>query len=414
MSEFMESYGEKLKRARTEKKYSLEQAAQETHISKRFIEAMEEENTSVFPAETYLLGFLRNYSEYLSINADEIITLYKNIKIQEQPIPMDELLHGKSNPVPVLLILIIIAGAALLGFGGFFAFQYFTNQQSTETARADTPDTESTEEQTSTTAIQDRKGEEFDFTGGVMSQPFSINDSININFENRIYRITVSDIADKATITLPDKTIKLNLLDPYNLDVNNDTESDIELVLTDIDSINNEKRVIMRITEIGTLAINIDEQLALQNQDEEDQETTEDIEETTEDTEQNESSENQETETTHDNVITTDTNRQIVLNSSRIKSFTLNVNFTGNCFVRYIVDGKNRSEHFYQKNDPSLVIDTARSSIRLSLSNAGAVDADIDGTQLSLGGQGQVATTQIEWIKNPNSGDYELVVFSVD
>jgi hypothetical protein len=107
-------------------------------------------------------------------------------------------------------------------------------------------------------------------------------------------------------------------------------------------------------------------------------------------------------------------NGQIVLNSSRIKTFTLNMSFTGNCFIRYSIDGNNRIEHFYQKNDPALVIDTARNSISLWISNAGAVEAVIDGTKIALGNQGQVTTKQIEWIKNTESGDYELTVISVE
>lgn len=411
----MESYGEKLKQARLDKNYSLEQAAQETHISKRFIEAMEEEKSSIFPAETYLLGFLRNYSEYLGINADEIITLYKNIKIQEQPIPMDELLHGKSNPLPVILIIAIIAGAAVLGFGGFFIYNYFSTLQVTEVAETN----DSTEAELTSTPEENRKGEEFEFSGGVLSQPFSINDSIDIRFNNKSYKITVSDITDKAIISLPDKTIQLNLLDPYNLDVNKDSESDIELVLTDIDTIDDRHRVIMRISEIGTMAINIEEQLAALDENAENTENPENTTDSTETIENTETTETNETESTEEpapenTVIIAEGNNRVILNSSRTKSFTLNVNFIGNCFVRYTIDNKNRSEHFYQKNDQSLVIDTARESIKLSLSNAGAVQADIDGIQVALGRQGQVITKQIEWIKNSESGDYELVISSVD
>ena len=409
----MESYGEKLKQVRIEKNYSLEQVAQETHISKRFIVAMEEENSSIFPAETYLMGFLRNYSDYLGLNADEIITLYKNIKIQEQPLPMDELLYSKSNSGSFLLIPAIIIGVAVLVFGGYFVFSYFTGLQETQIAEAENIEQENVTNDTEYT----RQGEDFYFDGGVLTQPFRINDTINISFKNALYKITITDIAEKATILLPDKTIQLNLFDPYNIDVNKDSESDIELVLTDIDKIDNQQRVIMRITEIGTLAINIEQRLlAMQDEENiEDELITDDTnstDEVAEDTENNTETPD-ETENTAP-LFTESRNGQIVLNSSRIKTFTLNMSFTGNCFIRYSIDGNNRIEHFYQKNDPALVIDTARNSISLWISNAGAVEAVIDGTKLALGNQGQVTTKQIEWIKNTESGDYELTVISVE
>jgi transcriptional regulator with XRE-family HTH domain len=96
----MESIGQKLKAARDEKGISLDQVARDTHIAKRFISSLEEENFDVFPGDTYILGFIRNYADYLGLDAAELITRYKNLKIQEQPAPIEELLERKT-PKPV-------------------------------------------------------------------------------------------------------------------------------------------------------------------------------------------------------------------------------------------------------------------------------------------------------------------------
>ena len=61
----MESYGELLRKAREEKNLDLNKIAREISIEKRYLEGLETENTSVFPGEAYLTGFLRNYSAYL-------------------------------------------------------------------------------------------------------------------------------------------------------------------------------------------------------------------------------------------------------------------------------------------------------------------------------------------------------------
>ncbi len=83
----MESIGEKLRLARERNSLTIDQVARETHVAKRFLKALEDEDFSAFPGETYAMGFLRNYSEYLGLNPEELVGIYRNIKIQEQPLP---------------------------------------------------------------------------------------------------------------------------------------------------------------------------------------------------------------------------------------------------------------------------------------------------------------------------------------
>ena len=119
----MESIADKLRTAREEKGYSLEQVARDTHIAKRYISAMESDDFSVFPAETYAIGFLKNYSSYLGLNPNDVVNLYRNIKLQEQPAPMDELLDKRRGPGVLIMILIgfaivVLVVAGLLLFTG--------------------------------------------------------------------------------------------------------------------------------------------------------------------------------------------------------------------------------------------------------------------------------------------------------
>ena len=51
----MESIGEKLRQTRESKGYTIEQIARDTHIAKRFLEALEDEDFSVFPGDLYLV-----------------------------------------------------------------------------------------------------------------------------------------------------------------------------------------------------------------------------------------------------------------------------------------------------------------------------------------------------------------------
>ena len=113
----MESIAEKLRTAREEKGYSLEQVARDTHIAKRYISAMESEDFSVFPGETYAVGFLKNYSTYLGLNPNEVVNLYRNIKLQEQPAPMDELLDKRRRPGALTLVLLTVIVIVLIAAG---------------------------------------------------------------------------------------------------------------------------------------------------------------------------------------------------------------------------------------------------------------------------------------------------------
>ncbi len=92
----MESLGEKLKTARNEKGLSIDQISRDTNISIRYLEALESENFSIFPGEPYLIGFIKNYGAYLDLDIQKLISLYRALKIQEQPIPVEQLL--KSPP----------------------------------------------------------------------------------------------------------------------------------------------------------------------------------------------------------------------------------------------------------------------------------------------------------------------------
>ena len=64
-----------LRAARLKRGQSLEAVAQQTRISKRFLEALEENRFEQFPAVVYLRGFLKGYCEHLDVNFDEIWAL---------------------------------------------------------------------------------------------------------------------------------------------------------------------------------------------------------------------------------------------------------------------------------------------------------------------------------------------------
>ena len=95
----MESIGEKLRQAREAKKLTYKDVSVETNLAPTFIEALEKEDFEKFPSETYILGFLRNYAEFLKLDPEEMIQLYKGYKIGESATPLEELTRPTTSPV---------------------------------------------------------------------------------------------------------------------------------------------------------------------------------------------------------------------------------------------------------------------------------------------------------------------------
>lgn len=95
----MASIGEKLSSAREARKLTRKEVSKETNIPSRYIEALEEEDFDKLPSETYVIGFLRSYAEYLKVDAEEIIQAYKGFKIGESATPLEELTRPTRSPV---------------------------------------------------------------------------------------------------------------------------------------------------------------------------------------------------------------------------------------------------------------------------------------------------------------------------
>jgi transcriptional regulator with XRE-family HTH domain len=85
-----------LREAREARKLSIKDVARETNITPRYIEALENEDYSQFPGETYALGFLRNYSDFLALDTEHLVNLYRGHQIDLSEAPLKELTRSTS------------------------------------------------------------------------------------------------------------------------------------------------------------------------------------------------------------------------------------------------------------------------------------------------------------------------------
>jgi len=93
------SIGDRLRGAREAKKLTYKDVSKDTNMTPRYIEALENEEFEKFPGETYVIGFLRTYAEYLKLDSEEIIHAYKGYTIGESATPLEELTRPTRTPV---------------------------------------------------------------------------------------------------------------------------------------------------------------------------------------------------------------------------------------------------------------------------------------------------------------------------
>lgn len=90
--------GQILREAREDKKLSVKDVAKETNIAAKYIIALETEDYSQFPAETFALGFLKNYASYLKLDTAMLLNLYRGEQIEESQAPLEELTRPTTTP----------------------------------------------------------------------------------------------------------------------------------------------------------------------------------------------------------------------------------------------------------------------------------------------------------------------------
>lgn len=72
-----EDLGALLRSAREDQCLTLMEAAAKTHIKEHHLKAIEALDASALPARPYAIGFVRAYAEFLDLDADDVVALFK-------------------------------------------------------------------------------------------------------------------------------------------------------------------------------------------------------------------------------------------------------------------------------------------------------------------------------------------------
>jgi len=362
----VESLGNKLKTAREAKGLSYDYISRETNISGRYLESLEKEDFSCFPGEPYVLGFLKIYGEYLGLNPDELQSLYHSLKLQEQPIPVEQLLRNPS-PAPKIFMGIAIA-IAIVGLitGGYFIFSRIPKRN---TAPSDTG----------------RRASEYALNTDFLERRFYPGDSILVSNGSDTYKLVFTSLSDTVTITTPRGPVMLDLGQEVTVDLNNDGVVDLRIITADFVKNDSLSGALLRFEKTGL------SQMAAVSEPEApliipgtEQETA-----------------------------------AVIFSSPNAYPFTLQAVFQGYCLFRYEIlferDRPGRNEQYYQRSEEINI--TAQNGIRLGISNAQAVKLQVIGggrtVALETGGAGEVVAADLRWVRDEDNR-YRLVLIRLD
>ncbi|GHU24715.1 transcriptional regulator [Spirochaetia bacterium] len=362
----MESLGEKLKNARKAKGYTYEQVSRETHISCIYLEAFETEDFSCFPGESYLQGFLRTYGEYLGLDVPDLLSSYRALKIERQPVPVDVLI-GQHRPAPAKIVVWILA--AVMTVSIIIAGVYIYKKQ---------PEPEAP-------LIEVLAPASYPLTLGSMDQRLVAGESVIVQDGSDRYTVELAEIADMVSIRVPGGEIfQMDREQEVKVDMNGDGFE--ELSITVLDFIENDP-------EEGVLFhFELSEQPV---------------------------QENTVGSAGPDLPPPVRSAEQLVLFSGpNPYPFTLQIQFQGPCMFRWDIlaeAGRGRQEQYFQRGSEISI--QAQNGVRLWASNAGTTKIQVIGggrnNTVELGSAGEVGVSDIRWIRGAPT-QYQLVVAKLD
>ena len=119
----MRTVGEILKKARLEKKLTLEEIVERTKLIKKYLSALEENHYQDLPSAAYTQGFIKNYSQILDLKAQSLLAIFRR-DYKEKTKPAFGFAHSNGFWWTPRLTFISLLVLGLLFFFGYLFWQY--------------------------------------------------------------------------------------------------------------------------------------------------------------------------------------------------------------------------------------------------------------------------------------------------
>ena len=363
----MVSYGEMLRTAREEKGLDLNKISVEIAIERRYLEGLENEDSSIFPGEAYFVGFLKNYANYLELDSDRLLTLYHNKKIQEAPPPKE--LYSKNHSkkfVVAMVTLGTVIAAAIIAFIVIFI-------------NVNKPDNDEN------VVVSDKFAtKQYELTSRKFQQRVYKGDQLIVPSENdgKIV-VTVIDTLSSFGIEAPSGSYYVELSEESEIDINGDNITDMIVYVSDISSTDESRGAEVNILLHQGVSTDTSSVFA------------EDIPLASE--------------------VKGKHPYKVIHEDNRAYPFTINASFRGPCLFRDKVDNNEAVETYFSRGETFTA--TPKNGIRLWILNNNTVKiniiADSKSFDLDIGAPGDVLVEDIKWIKDTD-GKYKLVVMELD
>jgi hypothetical protein len=315
---------------------------------------------------------LRNYGEYLGLDVKGLLDNYRALRIQEQPVPVEQLLRSPSRaPGIIRNIVIILLIIAVLG-AGFFIFRNFPRDKTAVT-------------------VEPRAPASYVMDGPFLERRFYRGDSVLVTLGENQYKLELSNLGEAVTIATPGGNVVLDLSQEVLVDLNTDGLGDLRIILADFVKNESATGALLRF-DIENVLVTVPQPADLGS-----------------DTQA----------VTPAAAGTALTNAPVIFSSPNPYPFTLQALFQGYCMFRWEIlaerDRRDRNEQYFQRADELNI--QAQNGIRMWVSNAASVKLQVIGggrtVPLEVGGAGEVVVADVRWVRD-DEGRYRLILLRLE
>jgi cytoskeleton protein RodZ len=379
----MNQLGPVFRDSRVQSGKTIDDAVRETKIAKKYLIAIENEDFDIFPGETYIIGFLRNYAQFLGLDPDEMIIKYRDYKIQEQPAPIEQLTarpkNTRRNFLMVFVILVVIGAAIYIIFGG------------RDKEQAGKIEKEAKEEEAAVAPEEEQRL--IVFEEEEITRDFEKGDLIQMPHKGKDYVISIDGVNEDLGFSIGAIPFSLASDERVEVDFDRDGRKDL-LIRTNVIGEGRVNLTMKRLYKTGTG----DSEISL---------------------------EQEETGTgvgggppevaiikegglLSKELIAPKTGFQIVSGYEKAEISTM-LRARATVYCGYLTDSEEKKENLLKSGDELPI--TAKEVLRIMVTNANGVDVEINSIPVALGEGGQVVAKIVRWYRDAEDSDlYHLII----
>ncbi len=362
----MESYGAILKAKREEKGLEYDTISRDTSIASNYLLALETEDSAAFPGEPYLVGFLRNYADYLGVDSERVIHLYHAKVLQESPVPEGLIVHEK----PKYVIPLITGAVSLLVIAGIVTGIILAKKNALN-------------KESKTALDKNSQTKKYELTEKPLQTRLYKGDQLVLGTAAGDVVVTVANTQGTLSFETPAGLQHIELSEEIEVDVDGDAAPEMIVYVSDVSSKNNDRGAEARILLKSGANAAIGETKASDIPNAED--------------------------------LPQNQKRTVIFEDTRAYPFTIRADFRAGCVFRYRPDRKETVEDYLTNGET--VNMTASNGIRMWISNGNTVKLQVIANaktyDLGVTKAGQVVVQDIRWIKDTD-GKYKLVINELD